>query len=268
MRVFAARGFQVIRFDNRDVGRSTSFAGAPTERRAPATAWRHGRRRVRRARRQRGRRAHVMGLSMAAYRADDGHRASRTGAVGDVGDVEHRRAGVRAGGTGGLAGPHRRPPADRESAIERHVAGMRVWGGLFDRDEGRWRADAAAAYDRAFTPDGTGRQFFAIGAVRPARRGAAEADRADARDARDGRHADRPERRPPHGRAGPRSPPGADRGDGPRLPAGDLGAVGRPRHGADCAGCGADRSSLNSARALSPTNCAALGRRGTTTPTR
>ena len=47
---------------------------------------------------------------------------------------------------------------------ERYVAGMRTYGSVFDDDEARWRKDAGAAFDRSFTPDGTGRQFFAVGA--------------------------------------------------------------------------------------------------------
>jgi pimeloyl-ACP methyl ester carboxylesterase len=57
------------------------------------------------------------------------------------------------------------PPTDRDSAIERHVTGLRVFGSPAPHaDEERWRADAAAAFDRAFRPDGTARQYLAIGA--------------------------------------------------------------------------------------------------------
>ena len=42
---------------------------------------------------------------------------------------------------------------------------MRVFGSPAPyADEDRWRADAGAAFDRSFTPDGTRRQMFAVGA--------------------------------------------------------------------------------------------------------
>ena len=94
--MFADRGLQVIRFDNRDVGLSTSFAGAPVDeqgRRLPPA--RHGRRRLRRARRQRRRAGARDGpVDGRDDRADDGHRAPRADPVDDVGDVDDRRARV------------------------------------------------------------------------------------------------------------------------------------------------------------------------------
>jgi pimeloyl-ACP methyl ester carboxylesterase len=59
------------------------------------------------------------------------------------------------------------PSTDRESFVERHIAGLRVWGSPELADEARWRRDAERAFDRSFTPDGVGRQFFAIGASGP-----------------------------------------------------------------------------------------------------
>jgi pimeloyl-ACP methyl ester carboxylesterase len=164
--MFAARGFQVIRFDNRDVGLSTSFAGAPVDdtnacyrlsdmaddafavldaNDVP--------------------RAHVMGLSMGGMivqtmAIEHPERIlSMTSVMSNTGEPEYMRSSPEAYAL--LTGA---PPTDRESAIERYVAGMRVYGSEFDRDEARWRRDAGAAFDRSFTPDGTGRQFFAVGA--------------------------------------------------------------------------------------------------------
>ena len=164
--MFAARGFQVIRFDNRDVGLSTSFAGAPVDDKnacyrlsdmaddAFAVLDANG-----------VQRAHVMGLSMGGMivqtmAIEHPERIlSMTSVMSNTGEPEYMKSTPEAYAL--LTGP---PPTDRESAIERYVAGMRVYGSRFDADEARWRADAGAAFDRSFTPDGTGRQFFAVGA--------------------------------------------------------------------------------------------------------
>jgi pimeloyl-ACP methyl ester carboxylesterase len=164
--MFAARGFQVIRFDNRDVGLSTSFAGAPVDDDnacyrlsdmaddAFAVLDANG-----------VERAHVMGLSMGGMivqtmAIEHPERIlSMTSVMSNTGEPEYMRSSPEAYAL--LTGA---PPTDRESAIERYVAGMRVYGSEFDRDEARWRRDAGAAFDRSFTPDGTGRQFFAVGA--------------------------------------------------------------------------------------------------------
>jgi pimeloyl-ACP methyl ester carboxylesterase len=61
---------------------------------------------------------------------------------------------------------------------------LRIWGSPEFADEDRWRTDAERAFDRSFTPDGTGRQFMAVGAsgsraegLRTVTAHAAEADR-------------------------------------------------------------------------------------------
>ena len=230
--MFAGRGFQVIRFDNRDVGLSTSFAGAPVDDQnacyrlsdmaddAFAVLDANG-----------VERAHVMGLSMGGMivqtmAIEHPERImSMTSVMSNTGEPEYMKSSPEAYAL--LTGP---PPTDRESAIERYVAGMRVYGSPSStttrRAGGR---DAGAAFDRSFTPDGTGRQFFAVGA---------SGSRADAlrrltvptlviHGSAD--TLDRPDRRPAHGRADPGRPLRADRGHGPRLPAADLGALGRPR---------------------------------------
>ncbi len=164
--MFASRGFQVVRFDNRDVGLSTSFAGAPVDDQgacyrlsdmaddACAVLDALG-----------VEQAHVMGLSMGGMivqtMAIEHHERIRsmTSVMSTTGEPEYMKSSPEAYAL--LTGP---PPTDRESAIERYVAGMRTYGSVFDDDEARWRTDAGAAFDRSFTPDGTGRQFFAVGA--------------------------------------------------------------------------------------------------------
>jgi pimeloyl-ACP methyl ester carboxylesterase len=113
-------------------------------------------------------RAHVMGLSMGGMivqtmAIERPERVlSMTSVMSNTGEPEYMRSSPEALAL--LTGP---PPTDRDSAIERYVAGMRAYGSTFDDDEDRWRADAAASFDRSFTPDGTGRQFFAVCASGP-----------------------------------------------------------------------------------------------------
>jgi len=164
--MFAGRGFHVIRFDNRDVGLSTSFADAPVDETGAAYRLSDMADDAFAVLDANGvTRAHVMGLSMggmivqtmAIERPE--RLLSMTSVMSTTGEPEYMRSSPEAYAL--LTGP---PPTDRESAIERHVAGLRIWGSTFDRDEERWRADAAEAFDRAFTPDGTRRQFLAIAA--------------------------------------------------------------------------------------------------------
>src|SRR5215211_3174542 len=164
--MFADRGLQVIRFDNRDVGLSTSFADAPVNKQGAAYTLRDMSDDAFAVLDANGvQQAHVMGLSMGGMivqtmAIEHPERIiSMTSVMSNTGEPEYMRSSPEAYAL--LTGP---PPTDRESAIERYVAGMRVYGSEFDRDEARWRADAGAAFDRSFTPDGTGRQFFAVGA--------------------------------------------------------------------------------------------------------
>jgi pimeloyl-ACP methyl ester carboxylesterase len=162
--MFAARGLHVIRFDNRDVGLSTSFADAPVD--SSGAAYRLtdmaadafavldacG-----------VDRAHVMGLSlggmivqtMAIERPD--RLLTMTSVMSTTGEPDFFRSTPTA--QAHFAAP---PPTDRDSYVAAHIAGLRVWGSPAFADEGRWRADAERAFDRAFRPDGGGRQFLAV----------------------------------------------------------------------------------------------------------
>jgi pimeloyl-ACP methyl ester carboxylesterase len=165
--MFADRGLQVIRFDNRDVGLSTSFAGAPVDDRNAAYRLSDMADDAFAGLDANGvDKAHIMGLSMGGMivqtmAIEHPERVlSMTSVMSTTGEPEYMKSSPEAYAL--LTGP---PPTDRDSAIERYVAGMRVFGSPGEHaDEERWRADAAAAYDRSFTPDGTGRQFFAVGA--------------------------------------------------------------------------------------------------------
>jgi pimeloyl-ACP methyl ester carboxylesterase len=82
-----------------------------------------------------------------------------TSVMSHTGEPEYGRPAPEAWGL--LTAP---PATDRESYVEAHIAGQRVWGSPEFADEERWRAQAEAAFDRAFHPAGTRRQFLAVGA--------------------------------------------------------------------------------------------------------
>jgi len=163
---FAARGYQVVRFDNRDVGLSTSFAGAPLDEHGAAYRLSDMARDALAVLDALGvDRAHVMGLSMGGMivqtlAIEHPHRLrSATSVMSTTGERHVGQPAPEA--YAALTAP---PATDRESHVARYIAGLRIWGSPAFADEDRWRADAERAFDRAFTPDGTARQFFAVGA--------------------------------------------------------------------------------------------------------
>jgi pimeloyl-ACP methyl ester carboxylesterase len=162
---FVEAGFHVVRFDNRDVGLSTTFDDAPvgadgatyhlTDMAADAcvvldavgvSA------------------AHVMGLSLGGMIVQTmaiEHPArvlSLTSVMSNTGEPEYGGSTPEA-----IAHLTRSAAADRASYIEGHVAGQRIWGSPAYADEARWRELAGRAYDRSFRPTGTRRQFLAAG---------------------------------------------------------------------------------------------------------
>jgi pimeloyl-ACP methyl ester carboxylesterase len=167
--MFAAEGLFVIRFDNRDVGLSTSFAGAPVgeagnayllgDMAADAIAVLDA---------EGIDRAHVMGLSMGGMivqtlAVEHPHRLlSMTSVMSATGEPEFGQSAPEAFAQ--LTAP---PATDRESHVQRWIDGLRIWGSPEFFDEDRLRADAERSFDRAFTPDGTTRQFLAIRASAP-----------------------------------------------------------------------------------------------------
>jgi pimeloyl-ACP methyl ester carboxylesterase len=162
--LFVSAGFQVVRFDNRDVGLSTHFADAPTDDEgavyrvsdmaddAIAVLDTIG-----------VERAHVMGLSMGGMivqqlAIDHADRLlSMVSVMSRTGEPEYGQSTPEA--LERLIGP---PATDRESAIAGHIEGQRIWGSRAYADEARWAADAERSFDRCFDPAGVGRQFFAV----------------------------------------------------------------------------------------------------------
>ena len=161
--LFVARGYQVVRFDNRDVGLSSKLDGveyvlADMARDAVAVLDAVG-----------VERAHVMGLSMGGMivqrlAIDHADRLlSVTSVMSRTGEAEYGQSSPEA-----LAVLTAKPAKSREEYIDNHVAGIGIYGSdpawLDDAD---LRARAAAAYDRCFCPGGVGRQMMAVMADGP-----------------------------------------------------------------------------------------------------
>jgi pimeloyl-ACP methyl ester carboxylesterase len=170
----AERGLYVIRFDNRDMGRSTWFdeAGAPD-----LTAIVGG------AELQPAYlladmaadaaglldalgipSAHIVGASMGGMIAQSfaiqypDRVRTLVSIMSTTGDPSVGQPHPEI--LGSLVGP---PPADRAAAIDQAVKMAGVIGSTgFPFNEERLRANAAASYDRAFHPDGTARQAVAV----------------------------------------------------------------------------------------------------------
>ena len=162
--MFAAEGLYVIRYDNRDVGLSSSFADAPVGELGNAyTVADMAADGIAVLDAEGIDRAHVMGLSMGgmivqtmAIEHPDRLR-SMTSVMSSTGEPEYGQSTPRAFEL--LTAP---PATDRESYVQGWIEGLREWGSPEFFDEARLRADAERAFDRAFRPDGTGRQFLAI----------------------------------------------------------------------------------------------------------
>ena len=161
--MFVARGYQVVRFDNRDVGLSSKLDGveyALTDMARDALAVLDA---VGVAR------AHVMGLSMGGMivqrlAIDHADRLlSMTSVMASSGEAEYTRSSPEA-----VAVLTAEPATSRDEYIDNHVAAIRIYGSdpawLEETDV---RARAAAAYDRCFCPSGIGRQMMAVGADGP-----------------------------------------------------------------------------------------------------
>ena len=156
---FAAEGFFVIRFDNRDVGLSSKLDDAPV----PYTLRDMAADAVAVLDDVGVDRAHVMGVSMGgmivqtlAIEHPD-RLLSMTSVMSTTGDRDVGNPSDEA--LGFILAP---PPADRDAYIARHLESLRVWGSPASYDEPRLTANAAEAYDRCFCPEGQARQMTAI----------------------------------------------------------------------------------------------------------
>jgi pimeloyl-ACP methyl ester carboxylesterase len=172
--LLAERGFRVVRFDNRDIGRSTKFESAGLPGRADMLL---GRRRSApylledMAADTTGLMdhleigsAHLVGVSMGGMIAQTVaiHRPQRVRSlVSMMSTTGNRWVGVpswRAFGT-----LFARPQKGRQAAIEQSVRVFRTIGSpAYPMDEERFRRLAEAAYDRSHSRAGVARQLHAI----------------------------------------------------------------------------------------------------------
>jgi pimeloyl-ACP methyl ester carboxylesterase len=157
--MFAAEGYQVVRFDNRDVGLSSklddnpNYSVADMASDAVAVLDAVG-----------VERAHVMGCSMGGMIAQRLaiHHSERllslTSVMSRTGEPGYGESSPEAFAI--LTG---RPAQSREEYIERQVAALHVYGSKQEwLDDAFIAARAAAAYDRCFCTAGLVRQIMAI----------------------------------------------------------------------------------------------------------
>ena len=215
----AARGFHVIRFDNRDCGRSTHLDGAPTPTlaaadyppdQAPAYKLQDMARDAAGLLDALGiQRAHVVGASMGGDdRPDAGRSSAGAGDLAGLDHGQHRRPDLRAAeprASSAAAAPPRRATAS--AYIEQVVDAFELLGSPgFERDEAELRELLELLYDRGRRPArlraSAGRdRRFRHAAPTPAPHHGADAGHPRQR---------RPARRPSGGRATARAIPGAN----------------------------------------------------------
>ncbi|HVV36430.1 MAG TPA: alpha/beta fold hydrolase [Acidimicrobiales bacterium] len=154
---FAANGFQVVRFDNRDVGLSSHLPDGPEYTLADmaddgfAVLDAVG-----------AQQAHIAGWSMGGMivqtmaLAHPQRVLSMTTVMSSPGGVALAADPDVAAVFGAKA------PKTRDEAVAQYIAGINVWGSPAFREVERLTADAEAAYDRCFDPKGRARQVAAI----------------------------------------------------------------------------------------------------------
>lgn len=173
--LLAERGFHVVRFDNRDIGRSTRVQGRPptpheliTRRIDPVlyTLSDMAGDAAGLLRELGLAPAHVVGASMGGMIAQTvaidqpRHVRSLTSIMSTTGDPSVGQSTREA-----LAALLSPPATTRDGAIERTLAILRVIGSpAFELDEADVRRRTGLAFDRAHDPAGVARQFAAIAA--------------------------------------------------------------------------------------------------------
>lgn len=170
----AARGFYVVRYDNRDVGRSTCFESVPrpTIRQLLTRRFAPGQYRLSDLASDAAgllralalAPAHVVGVSLGGMIAQTlavEHPQAVRSLVSIMSNTGSRWKGQPAPSMLRLL--FRRPPKDRQSFVDYFVATFLAIGSPgFPPDREQLRADAERAYERLSDPNGTSRQFAAI----------------------------------------------------------------------------------------------------------
>src|SRR5581483_3225720 len=153
------RGFRVVRFDNRDVGLSSHLKGGPKytvdDMAGDGFAVLDA---------VGAEKAHIAGWSMGGMivQATALQRPERILSLTSVMSAPGPNPGER---DPDVMAAFTAPPATaRDEAAERHLAGLRAWGSPACIDVERITADAHAAFDRCWDPEGRARQAMAIGA--------------------------------------------------------------------------------------------------------
>jgi pimeloyl-ACP methyl ester carboxylesterase len=172
-RMLAAEGFHVVRFDNRDVGRSSRYEGPVPDWTALAAG--NGSSAtyllddmaddtVRLLDHLGIDRAHVVGASL-------GGMIAQTLAIREPGRVLSLASIMSTTGDRSVGQPHpdglaqlfQPPPNDREGLADWAVRNWDVIGSPgYEADEERLRERARRSFDRGYNPQGTGRQLAAI----------------------------------------------------------------------------------------------------------
>lgn len=155
---FAAAGYRVVRFDNRDTGLSSKLDGQAYSLRDMADDA------VAVLDAANAASAHVMGLSMGGMivqrlAIDHGDRLlSLTSVMSSTGEPAYGRSSPEA-----LAIMLAEPATTREEHVDAEIAAKRVYGSKPEwLDESDLRARAARAFDRCYCPTGTARQMQAV----------------------------------------------------------------------------------------------------------
>jgi pimeloyl-ACP methyl ester carboxylesterase len=170
----ASRGFFVVRFDNRDTGRSTRLDGAHVPglaeialRRIPSPAYKLADMALDTVGLMNAlglESAHVVGVSMGGMIAQTvaARHPSRTRSLTSI----MSNTGARLSGQPALKTYPvllGKAPADRDAFIDHSAKGWSIIGSPgFERDELELRAMIALSFDRGLSPAGTARQLGAI----------------------------------------------------------------------------------------------------------
>jgi pimeloyl-ACP methyl ester carboxylesterase len=170
----AGRGFRVVRFDNRDVGRSTKVVGGPRPDILAAAAGDPSSASYTLADMAEDAAGLLDQLGVEAAHlvgASQGGMIAQTLAIGWPQRVLSLVSIMSTTGDPAVGQPHpealpalmTRPPADRDGFAEFVVGAWKVIGSPgFAPDDEAMRVRAAASYDRGIHPDGTARQLVAI----------------------------------------------------------------------------------------------------------
>lgn len=156
--LFAEQGFRVVRFDNRDVGLSSHLKGGPRytvddmAEDGFAVLDAVG-----------AERAHIAGWSMGGMivQAMAIRRPERILSMTSVMSAPGLIPGERDPDV--LAAFNAPAATTREEAAARQLAGLKAWGSPACYDVERITADAYAAFDRCWDPEGRARQAMAVG---------------------------------------------------------------------------------------------------------